>query len=203
MTDAPSASDLETVAGRILAAMALRGLSDTALAARVGGITRQGIAHLTRGTSDGAARAAVATLAALAPALECDPAWLAFGAPYTAPRSAAPTLPGVAAEAEAPEHGAPLPVASLRASLDAARAALPPPVRAEAPAEAVDPAVAAVLAALRAGVSQRRLSRESGVAQSALSELTRGTSPRAATLARLRAWVTSHGASASASVEAA
>ena len=83
----PDSADAFTVAGRILAAQRLRGLTDTALA-RASGLTRAALWHLTRGTSDGAARTAVATIAALAPALECDAAWLAFGGPYAAPRAA-------------------------------------------------------------------------------------------------------------------
>ena len=202
----PDASDALTVAGRILAAQRLRGLTDTALA-KASGLTRAALWHLTRGTSDGAARTAVATIAALAPALGCDPAWLAFGLPHAAPRSAPPTLPGVSAEAEAPEHGSPLPVAQLRAALDAARAELPPPA-ASAPfvSEADDAAartIEAVRAALAGGVSQHALARASGVGQAIISRLaSRGTVPRPANLARLAAWVRAN-ASASASVEAA
>lgn len=197
-TPAPDAS---TVAGRLLAAQHLRGLTDTALA-RASGLTRAALWHLTRGTSDGAARTAVATVAALAPALGCDAAWLAFGAPWPAPRPPPPTLPGVSAEAEHPEHGAPLPVAQLRAALDAARASLPayvapPPsmVRAGEPevlaalAAARAAALDAVRAAVARGESQGSIARAAGVPQSALSTALSGrTVPTAATVARLAAW---------------
>lgn len=200
-TPAPDAS---TVAGRLLAAQHLRGLTDTALA-RASGLTRAALWHLTRGTTDGAARTAVATIAALAPALACDPAWLAFGPPFASPRSAPPTLPGVSAEAEHPEHGAPLPVAQLRAALDAARASLPaytPPsapstVRAEATeaellaalATARTEALDAVRAAVARGVSQGSIARAAGVPQSAISTALSGrTVPAPATVARLAAW---------------
>jgi len=205
----PDPSDTLTVAGRILAAQRLRGLTDTALA-RASGLTRAALWHLTRGTTDGAARTAVATIAALAPALQCDAAWLAFGEPYPAPRSAPPTLPGTAAEAEAPEHGSPLPVAQLRAALDAARAELPAPVASAPFATEADDATArtieAVRAALAGGLSQHALARASGVGQAIISRLaSRGTVPRPANLARLAAWVRANPlpAAASASVEAA
>lgn len=193
--------DTATVAGRILAAQRLRGLSDTALA-RASGITRQAVAALCAGgrAGDGSARVAVATIAALAPALGCDPAWLAFGAPYAAPRSAPPTLPGIAAEAEAPEHGSPLPVAQLRAQLDAARATLPAYVApapstlpASDPLAALSAARAEALDAVRAGLArgetQGSIARAAGVPQSALSNALAGrTVPTAATVARLVAW---------------
>jgi transcriptional regulator with XRE-family HTH domain len=199
-TPAPGAS---TVAARILMAQRLRGLTDTALA-KASGLTRAALWHLTRGTSDGAARTAVATIAALAPALACDPAWLAFGPPWPAPRSPPPTLPGVSAEADPPEYGAPLPVAQLRAAMDAARESLPVYV-ASAPSTvragdtsaellaALDAARTEALGAVRAavarGVSQGAIARAAGVPQSALSTALAGhTTPRPATVARLAAW---------------
>ena len=200
---ATPAPDASTVAARLLAAQQLRGLTDTALA-RASGLTRAALWYLTRGTSDGAARTAVATIAALAPALACDPAWLAFGPPFASPRSAPPTLPGVPAEAELSEHGAPLPVAQLRAAMDAGCAALPayvasPPstVRASgaeaeilaALATARTEALAAVRAAVARGASQKSIARAAGVPQSALSTALSGrTVPTAATVARLAAW---------------
>ncbi len=203
-----TAPDASTVAGRILAAQTLRGLTDTALS-KASGLTRAALWHLTRGTSDGAARTAVATIAALAPALACDPAWLAFGDPFPAPRSAPPTLPGVPAEAEAPEHGSPLPVAELRAAIDAARAALPPPAAAstEATADhaaACAEALAAVRAAIARGLSQGAIARAAGVPQSALSTALAGhTTPRPATVARLAAWARTASAGAAGTTEAA
>jgi transcriptional regulator with XRE-family HTH domain len=199
----PPAPDASTVAGRILAAQRLRGLTDTALA-RASGLTRAALWHLTRGTTDGAARTAVATLAALAPALGCDRAWLAFGPPYPAPGASPPTLPGVSAEAEPSEHGAPLPVAELRAEAGEARAQLPASVASapstaragggeatalEALAAARAEALEAVRAAVARGVSQGSIARAAGVPQSALSTALAGrTVPAAATVARLAAW---------------
>jgi transcriptional regulator with XRE-family HTH domain len=176
--------DASTVAGRILTAQTRRALTDTALA-RASGLTRAALWHLTRGTSDGAARTAVATIEALAPALECDRAWLAFGEPYPAPSTAAPpTLPGVSAEATPAEHGPPLPVAELPGAPGAAST--------EATADhaaACAEALAAVRAALSRGLSQGAIARAAGVPQSALSTALAGhTTPRPATVARLAAW---------------
>lgn len=133
----PPAPDASTVAGRILMAQRLRGLTDTALARAVG-LTRQGVAALVGGgrQCDGSARTAVATVAALAPALGCDPAWLAFGAPYPAPGEA--------------EGGA---EAERLAALDAARAEALDAVRA-----AVARGVSQGSIARAAGVPQSALS---------------------------------------------
>lgn len=180
----------ETVSDRLRAALSLRGTfaHRASEAAGLSRATARWIMDHPPRVVDGPkgprveGSPALATVEALARALDVDPAWLAWGAPYPAPRSEPVEAPEqLAAEEQTP----------------AAEAVEASPV-APAPVEALPPPepptseeLRARVGALRArGVSGRALERACGVSHAAFVEALQGRKNRSpATLAKIAAAV--------------
>lgn len=201
-----------TLAQRMDALRTSRGLSDGAVA-RASGLSRQAVEHLRHRRDGGSDSASLATVRALARALECDPAWLAFGPPYSpsaapvvAPVEAVSVVGRVAADPRRLELPATAPTPPPAEAPPPPRRALAPlafRTRVEAvptPSAPVSPSadpLSALRAALAGGMSQRAAAREAGVSQGALSEALAGRRQlRPATLSRLAAWASSRGVAA-------
>lgn len=187
----PPAAPAETISDRLRVALALRG----AFAHRISeaaGLSRQTaywiIDHPPRVVDGPKGRRvegspALHTVEALARALNVDPAWLAWGAPYPAPTPA----PVEAPEQRAAEEQTPAPVEALPSPEQLAPALTLTPT----PPPADLDALRARVVALRArNVSGRALAKRAGLSQATWVEALQGRKNRnAATLARINAAV--------------
>lgn len=177
----------ETVSDRLRAALALRGTfaHRASEAAGLSRATARWILDHPPRVVDGPkgprveGSPALATVEALARALDVDPAWLAWGAPYPAPRSE---------PVEAPEQLA----AEEQTRAAEAVEALPSPAAPSAEGQTPTPEeLRPRVSALRArGVSGRALERACGVSHAAFVEALQGKRNRSpATLAKIAAAV--------------
>lgn len=128
--------DPDTIVGRIAAARALRRVSEKGLARR-SGLAWGALWYVLNKGGEGLGRS-VATLRALARALDVDPAWLAFGEPYPAPSvTAGEVLPAAPVEGlAAPPAPAP---AAEQLSAEVLPVAEAAPLDPPEPGESTDP----------------------------------------------------------------